>query len=145
LLPEGATRAPITGKEVKVGMVLRCLAWYLVFTMLFVTVLPRVDAAFSPSEMIGCLPSQERFRDAGRIQAVLEREMIEVRLQALGFNVSEIENRLRELNDQQVHILAVKLQEQKVGGNGEGVLLGILIIALVIGVILPLLGIKVWR
>ncbi len=41
--------------------------------------------------------------------------------------------------------LASRLEDVKTGGTAEGVLLGVLIILIVIGVILPLLGIRIWR
>lgn len=122
----------------------RCLVWYLVLTMLLIAIAPRVDAGLSPSDSVASVPSG-RAQDLTKIQAVLERKIVEARLQDFGFTAGEIRNRLSDLTDQQIHHLSTRLEDVKIGGNGEGVLIGVLIIILVIAVILPLLGIRVWR
>lgn len=125
-------------------MFVRSLVWYLVCAMLLIAVVPRTEAGISPSHVIAC-PSSQRLNDIAEIQAILERRVVERRLEDLGFSAAEISNRLDELADGQLHAIATSLESLKVGQGGEGLIIGILIIVLIIGVILPLFGIKVWR
>lgn len=125
-------------------MAWRCLLWYLVLSMLIVSVAPRAEASFAGSRAVS-VSDDDREREIGQIQRFLETRIVETRLQELGFTATEIQSRLSSLSDQQIHKLALQMEELKTGGAGEGLLIGILIIILVIGVVLPLLGIRVWR
>ncbi len=120
------------------------VACYLVIALFLIATAPRVDAGLSPSVAIGMGPS-ERFQDMEKIRAVLERKAVEARLHDLGLSAAEIGERLAALSDRELHAAAMKLDQVKVGGNGEGLILGLLIIAVVIFVLLPLIGIKIWR
>jgi hypothetical protein len=125
-------------------MARRCLAWYLILAMLIISISPRAEAAFSSSEPPASCFSDREY-DIGVIQAALETKLVAGHLRQRGFNSTEIEGRLLDLSDQQIHKAARQLENLNVGGSGEGVLIGVLVIVLVIIVILPLLGIRVWR
>ncbi len=126
-------------------MARQCLAWYLILAMLVIGIIsPPAEAAFSSSESpASCCCDREY--DIGIIQAALERKLVAGYLHQRGFSSTEIKSRLLDLSDQQINKLAKQLENFNVGGDGEGVLIGVLIIALVILVVLPLLGIRVWR
>jgi hypothetical protein len=109
---------------------MRCVSCYLVFAMFVVGIVPRVDAGLSPSEVIA-LSQVDRVSDLQKIQEILETKMIRTRLEQLGFSEDEIQARLTQLNDQQIHQLALKLDKIKVGGGG----LEILIVILLIGIL----------
>ena len=87
------------------------ITWYMVALMAFIGITPRVDAAFSPSEGLALLQS-DRQSDLQKIQKVLESKMIRERLNALGFAQDEIQTRLSQLNEEQIHQLASKLDEK---------------------------------
>lgn len=108
----------------------RYVLWYMVAATFLLAVIPRVEAGFSPSEMIG--QSQlSRSADIEKIRNILETKMIRERLYNLGFSQEEILAKLNQLTDDQIHQVALKLDEVKVGGStGEVVLIIILIIAL---------------
>ena len=121
---------------------MKCVSCYLVFAMFVVGIVPRVDAGLSPSEIIG-LSQVDRVSDLQKIQEILETKMIRARLEQLGFSQDEIQARLTQLNDQQVHQLALKLDEIKVGGNGLGVLVVILLIGIFVVLYLQYSGRKI--
>ena len=110
------------------------VTWYMATVMVLMGITPRVDAAFSPSEGLALLQS-EPHSDLQKIQKVLESKMIRERLKALGFTQDEIQTRVSELNEKQIHQLALKLDEMNVGGDGAE----IVIIALLIGTLVVLI------
>jgi hypothetical protein len=69
--------------------------------------------------------------------------MVIERLKAFGFTQDEIQARLNQLNDQQVHLMAQKLDELSVGGDGGEVVIAILLIAILVVLIIYLSGHKV--
>jgi len=96
-------------------------------------VVPRVHAGFYPSG-IAPLPQVDRTADLETIKKVLEAKMVRARLEQLGFSQEEIQARLSQLSDQQIHQLALNLEDIKVGGNlAEG--FGALVSLVFIGVI----------
>ena len=105
-----------------------CYCIVAVFVMGFV---PKVYAGFSPSEVV-VLPEVDRSVDLEKIQKALETKMIKGRLEQLGFSADEIQSRLGQLNDQQIHELALQIDELKVGGNGGAVIILLLVAALVV-------------
>jgi hypothetical protein len=97
--------------------------------MFFIGIVPKVDAALSPSEVI-VLSQIDRASDLQKIQQILETKMIKTRLEQLGFSQDEIQARLTQLNDQQIHQLALQLDKIKVGGNGFEFLVIMLLVAI---------------
>jgi hypothetical protein len=116
--------------------------WYLVCAMFIIGIAPRLEAAFSPSEALVLSPLP-RASDTETIRTALEHKLVRQRLADLGFSADEISARLSELSDEQVHYFASKLDELKVGGDGLGILIGILIIVVLVLLILQLTGHKV--
>jgi hypothetical protein len=116
--------------------------WYMVTVMFLFGITPKVDAGFSPSELIG--QSQwDRSRDVEKIQKFLEAKMIRERLHAFGFSQEEIQARLNLLTDDQIHEVALKLDEIKVAGDGGEVIIAVLLIAILVVLIIYLSGHKV--
>jgi hypothetical protein len=118
------------------------VTWYMVAVMFLIGVTPRVDAAFSPSEGLLLLQS-DRQSDIQKIQKVLEVKMVVEKLKAFGFTQDEIQARLKQLNDQQIHQMAQKLDELNVGGDGGEVVIAILLIAILVVLIIYLSGHRV--
>ncbi|MEI9477530.1 MAG: PA2779 family protein [Deltaproteobacteria bacterium] len=117
----------------------RYISWYLVVTMVVIGMTPRVYAGFSPSELMGPSPI-DRTSDLQKIQEVLETKMISERLTQLGFTADEIQARLNQLGDEQIHQFALQLDQLKVGGDGVGIVIGILVIAILVVILIYLLG-----
>jgi hypothetical protein len=111
----------------------KLVSYHLVVAMLVIGVVPRVEAGFSPSDAIA-LSQADRVGDLATIQKILESKKIGKRLENLGFSQSEIQSRLSRLNDDQLHKLALRLDEIRVGSGGFEVLVIILLIAILAGV-----------
>jgi hypothetical protein len=110
------------------------VTWYLVVAMFVIGITPRVYAGFSPSEVIGVSPV-DRGSDLGKIQNVIETKMIGERLKQMGLTPDEIQKKLNQLSDQQIHQLANQLDELRVGGDAGWVVLGIIIVLAAIAVL----------
>ena len=113
---------------------MRQVTWYLIVAMFVIGITPRVYAGFSPSEVVG-VPQMDRGSDLGKIQNAIETKMIGERLKQMGLTPDEIQKRLDQLSDQQIHQLALQLDELKVGGDGGWMVLGIIIVLAAIAVL----------
>src|SRR5512139_3906441 len=123
-------------------MAKKTLIIYLIFAMFVIGIAPRVDAAFSPSETLQ-LSADARLTDIEQIRATLENRVVKQRLQDLGYTTEEIMTRLAQMTDGQIHSFAQKLDQVKVGGDGLGFVIGLLIIVILVIVILQLTGHRV--
>jgi len=121
---------------------MKYIASYLAFAMFIIGVIPRVDAGFVPSEIIGH-PQIDRTADLQKIQKVLEIKMVRERLENLGFTEDEIQKRLGQLSDEQIHNLALNLDRLKVGGDALFVVVSLLVIVLLVAGIVYLTKHKV--
>jgi hypothetical protein len=119
------------------------ITWYLVVAMFVIGITPRVYAGFSPSEGIG-LSSLDRPSDVQKIQKFLEIKMVRERLREFGFTSDEIQARLNQLSDPQVHQLAMQIDNLKVAaGDAFGIIVALLVIAILVVILVMLLGHKV--
>jgi type VI protein secretion system component VasF len=118
---------------------IKCLAWYLVVAMFIIGITPRVYAGFSPSEALSTSPV-ERSSDMEKIRRVLEMKMVRERLRELGYTPEEIQHRLNALSDEQIHQLALHVDELQAGGDGLGIVIGLLVIAILVVILIYLLG-----
>ena len=110
---------------------MKYFASYLAFAMFIIGIVPRVDAGFIPSAII-THPQIDRTADLQKIQKVIETKMVRERLENLGFTADEIQKRLSQLSDEQMHNLALNLDQLKVGGDGLGIIVALLVIALLV-------------
>ncbi|RJQ22623.1 MAG: hypothetical protein C4560_02220 [Nitrospiraceae bacterium] len=93
------------------------LAIYLAMAILIIGSAQNVCAGFAPSR-IGP-EGGHRTEDLRKIQSVIESKMVGERLTQLGFTAEEVKGKPAGLSDDQLHDLAVQLDELKVGGNVE--------------------------
>ena len=119
----------------------RHVAWYLVVAMFIIGIAPKADAGLSPSELIAA--QFDRAQDSSNVQQVIENKMVSERLAQLGFTQEEVNSRLSQLSDQQLHKLAVNLDEIKTGGDGLGLIIGLLVIAILVVLLIQLTGHKI--
>jgi hypothetical protein len=92
-------------------------------------------AGFSPSEVITLSPS-ERTVDLEKIRAALETKVFTEKLTQLGYSKDEIQSRLDQLSDQQLHKVALKIDQLKVGGDDRNVLIIIIVLLAVLVLLL---------
>ena len=78
-----------------------------------------------------------RNQDMQIIRKALENKVITQRLQDLGFSDQEIQDRMDQLSDQEVHSLAMEIDSLTQGGIFE-VVIAVLVIVLLVVVILRL-------
>jgi len=117
----------------------KTVTWYLVAAMFVIGITPRVYAGFSPSEVIGFSPA-ERSADLQKVRKFLEMKMVGERLRELGLHPGEVQSRLDQLNDQQIHQLALKVNELAVAGDsGLEIIVALLVIAILVVILVYLL------
>ncbi|MCG2738626.1 MAG: PA2779 family protein [Pseudomonadota bacterium] len=124
-------------------MFMKQISWCLVFAMFIIGIVPRVEAGFAPSDVIA-LSQVDRAADIDKIQKVLETKMVRERLAKLGYAQEEINSRLTQLSDRQIHNLALQIDEIKVGGDsGLGIVIALLVIAILVVLFIQLTGHRV--
>ncbi len=121
---------------------MKSIAAYLACAMFIIGIAPRVDASFAPSGIIHQAQT-DRTADLATLQKALEQKMVKERLANLGLTSDEIQARLGQLSDQQLHNVAKQLDDLKVGGDGIGIVIGILVIAILVVLLIQLTGHKV--
>ena len=122
---------------------MKCITWYLVVAMFIIGIAPRVDAGLAPSEVVQ-LASVDRIEDLQKIRQVLEMKAVSERLGQLGLTSEEVRQRVESLSDQQIHQIAVQLDELRIGqGDPLGFIIALLVIVVLVIVILKLTGHKV--
>lgn len=119
------------------------VTWYLVVAMFIIGIAPKVDAGLAPSEIIA-LTQVDRDADIGKIQKVLEVKAVSTRLGQLGLTQEEVQKRLAQLSDRQIHQVALQLDDLKIGQDDVlAVVIALLVIAILVVVLLKLTGHKV--
>jgi hypothetical protein len=101
---------------------------YLALAMVVIGVVPPVNASFLSSEATKTAGNDGSF-DLHTARVALETRLVSQRLVDLGFTAEEVGARLAQLSDQQIHQLAQKLDDVRVGQDGFGVVIGLLVIA----------------
>lgn len=119
---------------------LKPVTWCMVFIMIVLGITPNVEAGFIPSKVIQ-MSETERNADLHQIKKILETKAVIVRLEQIGFTPEEIQARLSQLSDQQIHQIAQQLDQLKVGqGDALGIIIAVLVIAILVVVLLKLTG-----
>mgnify|MGYP001611617290 FL=1 len=118
------------------------ISWYLIIAMFIIGIAPKADAGIAPSEII-VMSQVDRAADIDKIQKALETKMVRERLEKLGYAQEEINSRLAQLSDQQMHNLALQLDDVKVGGDGLGIVIALLVIVILVVLLLQLMDHKV--
>ena len=113
------------------------VSWYMIASMLLLAVVPRVEGALSPSEVIK-LSKAERAQDMAKVRSILENKMVSQRLSDLGYSAEEAQARLGPLSDAQLHSLAQRLDDLNPGGDALGIIIALLVIAILVVLFLKL-------
>ncbi|MEK6651991.1 MAG: PA2779 family protein [Nitrospirota bacterium] len=121
---------------------MRVVAMYLIIAMFIIGITPKADAGLAPSALIA-MSQADRAADLEKIQKVIEVKMVSERLEKFGLTQDEIQARLGSLSDQQIHKLALQIDDIKVGGEVLGVIIALLVIAVLVVVLLQLTGQRV--
>jgi hypothetical protein len=116
------------------------IIWYLVMATLVIGIAPKAYASFSPSEVMA-LSSTERSSDLQKVQQFIELKMVRERLKQYGLTQEEITAKLDGLSDQQIHQLALKVDDLRVAADeGLGIIVVLLVVVILVIIIIMLLG-----
>jgi len=120
----------------------RQIAFVLAATMLALGAVPARSMAYVVgSETVSAEHSREA--DIARIQRVLESKLVADRLSQAGLSQEEINGKISQLSDEEVHSFASQLESVLPGGDGLGVVIALLIIVILVMVILKLADRKI--
>lgn len=123
----------------KKRFIFKAVAVYLTVALFAIGMVPRVEAGFIPSQ-----PEKgSRAEDVAKIQKALEMKVITENLEKMGYSKADVDSRLAQMTDQQIHQMASQIDDVRAGGDGLGVVIAILVIIILIIVILQLTGRKV--
>ncbi|WP_293442655.1 PA2779 family protein [Persephonella sp.] len=81
-----------------------------------------------------------REMEINKIQRALENQLVREKLKAYGLTPEEVNQKLSQMSDQQIHMLAQASDRVLAGGDILGTIIAVLIIVLLIVLILKLLG-----
>jgi len=98
-------------------------------------------AMFIPSPHEGS-GSSDRNVDLQKIQRLLESKLVQHRLSQLGLTTDEVEARLHQLDDQQIHQIATQIDALGAGGDSGAVwVIVIVLVGVIVFLILELTGV----
>ena len=104
------------------------------------------NSAPAVAGLVGSKPASEevlkinREEDIRTIQRALESKIVQEKLKAYGLSKEEIEKKLSEMDDQQIHILARASEKVLAGGDVLGTVIAVLVIAILVVILLKLLN-----
>jgi hypothetical protein len=113
---------------------LLALGMTLYLSILFVSPAVAGMVGSVPSHGFTCLKDQKG--DMNRIQALLESEIVKAKLAAYGLAPEEIAQKLGEMTEDQISLLARASEDLLAGGDGIGAVVGVLFIILLVLLIL---------
>jgi len=119
------------------------VVWTLVFTTFIMGWFPPESTAMLAPAISGVHGTDVglyRLEDLQRVQRVLESKMVQQRLEDVGLTADEIQGRLARLSDAQLHQMANQLDALMPGGDGLGIVIALLVIAILAVVLIYLLG-----
>jgi hypothetical protein len=121
--------------ERKTTKLLACYLAVAIFTIGFVQ---NVFAGFTPSEVIN-LAGVDRAEDLQKIRSALELKMVSERLKQLGFTTEEIGSKLVTLSDDQLHRIAIQIDELRVGGSLGAVAAVVFVVCFIYAIVFVIL------
>ena len=127
-------------KKIRTMFILKPVALYLAFAFFLIASIPQNSWAYLVDSQT---LNHSREADMNKIQRVLESKMVSQRLSELGFSMDEINSKLQQLNDADVHQFASQLDSLMPGGDAATTIIFLLVIVILVLVILQITGHKV--
>ena len=94
-------------------------------------------ALAGPISSVEIVTDSTRTADLATVQLALEQKVVQQRLSELGFSQGEIEMRLAQASDAELHQLAVQSETLMAGGDG-GIIITVLVIVILVILIMRL-------
>ena len=126
-------------KKIRTMFILKPIALYLAFAFFLIASIPQNSWAYLVDSQV---LNHSREADINKIQRVLESKMVSQRLSELGLSMDEINSKLQQLSDADIHQFASQLDSLMPGGILEFII-GVLVIVILVLVILQITGHKV--
>src|SRR3990172_1722789 len=127
-------------KKIRTMFILKPIALYLAFAFFLIASIPQNSWAYLVDSQV---LNYSREADINKIQRVLESKMVSQRLSELGLSMDEINSKLQQLSDADVHQFASQLDNLMPGGDAATTIMGLLVIAVLVLIILQLMGYKI--
>lgn len=128
-------------RRIKTRFAFKTVVLYLAFVFFLVGSIPRNSWAYFLESQQALSFSREA--DINKIQRVLESKMVSQRLSELGLSVDEINSRLDDLSDVDMHQFATRLDSLMPGGDAGITIILLLVITILVLVIIQMTGHKV--
>jgi hypothetical protein len=127
---------------VKRFFVNRVFVCYLIVAFSILSFASSAPAMFIPSPSEGNGTSHREV-DLQKIQEFLELKLVQHKLSQLGFTTDEIQARLHQLDDEQIHQIAGQIQALEAGGDGATAawIIALVLLGIVVFLILELTGV----
>lgn len=87
--------------------------------------------------------SNNRDNDINKIAVELEKKIVREKLFSLGMTSNYVMKKINELSNEEIHQLAVKVEDIKAAGDAWGAIAAVLILAMIVILVLELLGRRV--
>ena len=126
-------------QKIRTMLILKPVALYLAFAFFLIASIPQNSWAYLVDSQT---LNHSREADINKIQRVLESKMVSQRLSELGLSMDEINSKLQQLSDADIHQFASQLDSLMPGGILEFII-GVLVIVILVLVILQITGHKV--
>jgi uncharacterized ion transporter superfamily protein YfcC len=119
----------------------RVFVCYLTVAFSILSFVSSAPAMFIPSPYDGTGTSH-RGTDLQKIQNLLESKLVQHKLSQLGLTKEEIEARIHQLDDEQIHQIASQINALEAGGDSTAAIIIVIILLVVVGfLVLELTGI----
>lgn len=120
---------------------------YIYVTLTLAIILACIPSNSSAMQISSKLSSGEtsnnRDNDINKIAVELEKKIVREKLFSLGMTSNYVMKKINELSNEEIHQLAVKVEDIKAAGDAWGAIAAILILAMIVILVLELLGRRV--
>jgi predicted PurR-regulated permease PerM len=117
----------------------RILATFVTFHMIFFMTSPAFATLIPSMGSNSHTASDTLQKDINTIQQALETKIVQEKLKAYGLTAAEVAAKIPSMTPDQIHTLAVASNDVLAGGDGLGVIIGLLVIIILVIIIMKLL------
>lgn len=123
--------------RVKNPIIAAAVAGYMAFLSSSPATAAMIESKFSQKQIE---TQSQRDAEIDKIQRALENQLVREKLRAYGLTEEQVKEKLSQMTDEQIHMLAQASDRVLAGGDAIGTVIGVLVIILLIIIILKLLN-----